>query len=102
MHPERLRELNRRLTRLRGREVAVYRIVGPDGTVKYIGSTNNPRYRAGEHLRSGKGAVGDEMQILGWYKTRHAAEETALRLHRAAHGRNSPGNWTRDGRGRPQ
>ena len=99
------RRINRRLTKLRGGEVAVYQVVGPDGYVKYIGSSNNPRFRAVEHLESGKVAMGDVIHIIGRYKTRHAAEaaeETAIRRFRNTHGRNPPGNMTRDGRGRSQ
>lgn len=95
------RMIRRRLSKHRGGVIAVYELRDPGGNVKYIGSTNNLKWRFREHYESGKVRMGDVMAPIGQFKTRQsaeAAEEQAIKRYREAHGGNLPPyNRTPDG-----
>ena len=95
------RMLIRKLTRPRDWMIRVYELRDPDGNVKYIESTNNPKQRFREHYESGKAQMGDVMVPIGRYKTRQsaeAAEEQAIKRYLEAHGGDLPPyNRTPDG-----
>ncbi len=82
-----------------------YSIRDRGGNVKYIGGTNNPRYRAAEHRQSGKMSRGDRLVVETRPLERRVAErvESAkLRSYRAARGRNPRHNATSNGQYQPR
>ena len=84
----------------RGKTVQ-YAIKGPDGTTKYVGTTNNPRVRAAQRQESGKLAPGDRLQVQTKPIPRPAAERVeAARIgaHRRQNGANPQHNKTNDGK----
>ena len=78
-----------------------YSIKDAKGRTKYIGTTNNPTRRAGEHRESGKLKNSDKLVVETKPIHRGKAERVEaakLRSHRQAHGRNPKHNVTSDGK----
>ena len=81
--------------------VVQYSIKSSKGSTKYIGTTNNPRRRAAEHIKSGKLRRGDKLVVETRAVSRKSAESVEagkLRTHRRQHGQNPKHNATNDGR----
>lgn len=89
--------------KIRGGKSVQYAIIGPGGRgqkTKYIGTTNNPRRRAIEHLQNGKMSKGDRLVVQTKPISRKSAlrvESSKLAAHRRQHGRNPRHNRTNDG-----
>lgn len=78
-----------------------YSIRDAKGNTKYIGTTNNPARRAGEHRESGKLKGKDKLVVETKAVSRPSAEKVEaakLRSHRSTHGRNPRHNVTSDGK----
>ena len=86
---------------VRGGRSVQYSITSSRGRTKYLGVTNNPSRRAGEHRESGKLARGDRFRVETRPVSRAKAErvESAkLASYRSSHrGRNPQHNTTRSG-----
>ncbi|MDE2781011.1 MAG: GIY-YIG nuclease family protein, partial [Chloroflexota bacterium] len=77
-----------------------YSIKDVKGRTKYIGTTNNPTRRAGEHRESGKLKNTDKLVVETRPIHRGKAERVEaakLQSHRKAHGHNPKHNVTSDG-----
>ena len=81
-----------------GRGVRGYTLRAPNGRINYVGNTNNPSRRAGEHKAEGKSG---RMQPETKPMSRGAAERweaNRLQTYRDNHGgRNPKHNKTKDG-----
>ena len=81
-----------------GKGVRGYTLRGKFGKINYVGTTNNPARRAGEHMSEGKpGRLRTETRSM----SRRAAkrwESGRLKTYRSNHGgKNPPHNRTRGG-----
>lgn len=82
-------------------KVVQYSIKNPKGATTYVGSTNNPTRRAGEHRDSGKLGTGDKLVVETKAISRRSAEKveaTKLGSHRRSQGSNPKHNVTNDGK----
>ncbi len=82
-----------------------YSIKGADGQTKYIGTTNNPSRRAGQHKKSGKLGSGDRLVVETRPTFRSKAERVEkekLKSFRQNNGRNPQHNVTNDGKHHPR
>jgi len=82
-----------------------YSIKGGDGQTKYIGTTNNPSRRAGQHKKSGKLEPGDRLVVETRPTSRTKAErveKAKLKSFRQNNGRNPQYNKTNDGQYHPR
>lgn len=78
-----------------------YSIKDAKGNTKYIGTTNNPTRRAGEHRESGKLKGKDKLVVETRAIDRSKAERVEagkLRSHRQSQGGNPRHNVTNDGK----
>ncbi len=85
-------------SRRSGKGVRGYTLRGKYGKINYVGTTNNPGRRAGEHRSEGKpGRLRTETRPM----TRGSAkrwEANRLKTYRSNHGgKNPPHNRTREG-----
>lgn len=82
-----------------------YSIEGADGKTKYIGTTNNPSRRAGQHKKSGKLGSGDRLVVETRPTSRskvERVEKAKLKSFRQNNGRNPQHNVTNDGKYHPR
>ena len=82
-------------------KVVQYSIKNPKGATTYVGTTNNPTRRAGEHRDSGKLGAGDKLVVETRAVSRSAAEKVEsakLGSHRRSQGSNPKHNVTNDGK----
>ena len=78
-----------------------YVIVNGKGEPKYVGTTNNPSRRAGEHRKTGKLGNGDKLVVQTRAVSRESGERVEaakLASHRRQHGGNPKHNTTNDGK----
>ena len=82
-------------------KVVQYSIKNSKGATTYVGSTNNPTRRAGEHRDSGKIGPGDKLVVETKAISRRSAEKVEsakLGSHRRSQGSNPKHNVTNDGK----
>lgn len=78
-----------------------YAIKDRRGKSTYYGTTNNPRRRAAEHMKSGKLGKGDRLVVETKAISRKSAEKVEaakLASHRRQHRSNPKHNTTKDGK----
>ena len=81
--------------------VVQYSIKNSEGATTYVGSTNNPTRRAGEHRDSGKLGPKDKLVVETRAISRRSAEKVEaakLGSHRRSQGSNPKHNVTNDGK----
>lgn len=92
------RKTNRRRTTASGKSVRGYTLRGKNGRINYVGITESPSRRAGEHKRKGKsGTMKVETRPMS-KKSARRWESGRLTTYRRNHGGKNPRhNKTRQG-----